>query len=499
MDVIAGRKTGGKVQGQILLNGHPATDLAIRRSTGYCEQMDVHSQSSTIREALTFSAFLRQGAGVSDSSKFDSVDTTLELLDLTPIADQIIRGSSVEQMKRLTIGVELAAQPSVLFLDEPTSGLDARSAKLIMDGFRKVADTGRTIICTIHQPSAEVFQVFDTMLLLKRGGETVFAGELGENAHKMIDYFEAIDGVEKLGDKSNPASWMLDVIGAGVGNNSKSTDFVETFKSSAQFEYLQSNLNRDGISKPSSAIPALEYGDKRAATELTQMKLLLQRFWNLYWRTASYNLTRFGERAVFYRERAAQTYNAFWYFFGSSVVEIPYTFVSVLLVMAVFYPVVGFTGAEAFFTFYLILTVYILLQEYLAELVVFVSPNAEIAEILGMVVNLITFLFSGFSPPASALPAAVKWINPLTYTLAALSTVVFGDCPGDDSNAIGCKQVANVPPSLPDEITVKEYLEINFGMKHSEIWRNFGILVGFVIFVRILTVLAMRFLNFQKK
>jgi ABC-type multidrug transport system ATPase subunit len=74
MDVIAGRKTGGKVQGQILLNGHPATDLAIRRATGYCEQMDVHSESSTIREALTFSAFLRQGVDVPDSVKLDSVN-----------------------------------------------------------------------------------------------------------------------------------------------------------------------------------------------------------------------------------------------------------------------------------------------------------------------------------------------------------------------------------------------------------------------------------------
>ncbi|ETM51056.1 hypothetical protein L914_05008 [Phytophthora nicotianae] len=110
MDVIAGRKTEGKIQGQILLNGHPATDLAIRRSTGYCEQMDVHSMASTFREALTFSAFLRQGANVPDSKKYDSVNECLVLLDMESIADQIIRGASTEQMKRLTIGVELAAQ-----------------------------------------------------------------------------------------------------------------------------------------------------------------------------------------------------------------------------------------------------------------------------------------------------------------------------------------------------------------------------------------------------
>ncbi|ETP00238.1 hypothetical protein F441_22342, partial [Phytophthora nicotianae CJ01A1] len=219
MDVIAGRKTGGKITGKILLNGYEATDLAIRRCTGYCEQMDVHSEAATIREALTFSSFLRQDASIPDAKKYDAVNEAIELLGLEDIADQIIRGSSVEQMKRLTIGVELAAQPSVIFLDEPTSGLDARSAKLIMDGVRKVADSGRTIICTIHQPSSEVFYLFDSLLLLKRGGETVFYGNLGKNCRNLVDYFESIPGVAPLPKGYNPATWMLECIGAGVGNS----------------------------------------------------------------------------------------------------------------------------------------------------------------------------------------------------------------------------------------------------------------------------------------
>ncbi|GMF60105.1 unnamed protein product [Phytophthora fragariaefolia] len=137
-------------------------------------------------------------------------------------------------MKRLTIGVELAAQPSVIFLDEPTSGLDARSAKLIMDGVRKVANSGRTIICTIHQPSSEVFYLFDSLLLLKRGGETVFFGELGKKCCNLIDYFEGIPGVAPLPVGYNPATWMLECIGAGVGNtDANNTDFVNCFRNSA--------------------------------------------------------------------------------------------------------------------------------------------------------------------------------------------------------------------------------------------------------------------------
>ncbi|KAI9916477.1 hypothetical protein PsorP6_016802 [Peronosclerospora sorghi] len=556
MDVIAGRKTGGKITGQILLNGYPATDIAIRRSTGYCEQMDIHSESATIREALTFSAFLRQGVNVPDSYKYDSVNECLDLLDLHPIADQIIRGSSVEQMKRLTIGVELAAQASVLFLDEPTSGLDARSAKLIMDGVRKVANTGRTVVCTIHQPSAEVFSVFDCLLLLKRGGETVFAGELGKKARDMIAYFESIEGVAKLEENYNPATWMLEVIGAGVGNsNGANTDFVSVFQASKQFETLQSNMDRDGVTRPSPDVPELTYTDKRAATELTQAKFLLQRFFRMYWRTASFNLTRFfvsgllgivfsityvgakftsysginsgmgmlymaiaflgissfnsalpiasQERAVFYRERAAETYNAFWYFFSSSVTEIPYTFVAVLLFMATFYPIVGFTGFGTFLTFWLTLSLHVILQAYIGEFLVFLLPNAEVAQILGMLLALIFLLFMGFSPPAGELPKGYKWlyhIVPQKYAFAAVAMIVFGNCPTSGTGKhIGCQVMTNIPPSLPSDLTVTKYLKTVFLMKHSEIWRNIGIVFAFILLLRVLALLAMRFVNHQKR
>ncbi|CAI5729553.1 unnamed protein product [Hyaloperonospora brassicae] len=555
MDVIAGRKTGGTIGGHILLNGVPATDLAIRRSTGYCEQMDIHCESATFREALTFSAFLRQGADVPDSQKYDSVNECLELLDLHPIADQIVRGSSVEQMKRLTIGVELAAQPSVLFLDEPTSGLDARSAKLIMDGVRKVANTGRTIVCTIHQPSTEVFGVFDSLLLLKRGGETVFAGELGENACKMIAYFESIDGVEKLPDNYNAATWMLEVIGAGVGNSNGAKDFVKVFQESRQFEILQANMDRDGVTRPSADLPELIFTDKRAATEMVQMTMLMQRFIRMYWRTPSYNLTRFGlffilglvfgityvdseytsytginsglgmlfcvtsflgfiafssvipvaseDRLSFYRERASQTYNALWYFVASTLVEIPYVFIGTMFFMAPYFPMVGFTGAATFFAFWLHLSMHLLWQTYFGQLMSYLLPTVEVASIFGVLLQTICFLFCGFNPPGNSIPSGYEWlyhITPHKYSLALVASLVFGDCPSDgDGSEDGCQVLTGVPPSLPATLTVKGYLESVFLMKHSEIYENFGITLGFIVLFCLLALLTLRFVNHQKK
>uniref|UniRef100_H3H1R1 ABC transporter domain-containing protein n=1 Tax=Phytophthora ramorum TaxID=164328 RepID=H3H1R1_PHYRM len=554
MDVIAGRKTGGRIRGEILLNGHPATELAIRRSTGYCEQMDIHSDASTFREALTFSAFLRQGADVPDSQKYDSVNECLELLDLNPIADQIIRGSSMEQMKRLTIGVELAAQPSVLFLDEPTSGLDARSAKLIMDGVRNVADTGRTIVCTIHQPSAVVFKVFDSMLLLKRGGEMVFFGELGSKASELVNYFEAIDGVAKLELGYNPATWMLEVIGAGVDNSkADATDFVASFKESDKYVQLQTNLDQEGFTRPSPSLPALTFDRKRAASSVTQATFLIKRFFDLYWRTASYNLTRFiisvilgllfgityvgaeyssyqginsgmgmiymaasyitfitfngvlpityQERVVFYRERAAQTYNAFWYFVGSTLVEIPYCFLATLIFLVIFYPMVGFTGVGNFFTFWFCLSLLVLMQGYFGQLLVYALPNLDVAPVFASLINTIFILFTGMNPPAAQLPRGYVWLYRLTpnkYTFASLTAIVFAACDGD-GNGPGCQQMTGTPPTLADGTTVEEYMDSLFWIKHSEIWSNCAYVVAWIVLIRVLALLSLRYVNHQKR
>jgi len=106
------------------------------------------------------------------------------LLELKDLADCFVGqaatndGLSSEQRKRLTIAVELVANPSVLFLDEPTSGLDAKAAEIVMRVVSKVAATGRTVICTIHQPSAQIFGMFDKLLLLKRGGRTCYMGDV---------------------------------------------------------------------------------------------------------------------------------------------------------------------------------------------------------------------------------------------------------------------------------------------------------------------------------
>ncbi|CAI0431157.1 unnamed protein product [Linum tenue] len=101
-------------------------------------------------------------------------------------------GLSREQRKRLTIAVELVANPSIIFMDEPTSGLDARAAAVVMRTVRNTVDTGRTVVCTIHQPSIDIFESFDEMLLMKQGGKIIYGGQLGLHSRTLVDYFQTI-------------------------------------------------------------------------------------------------------------------------------------------------------------------------------------------------------------------------------------------------------------------------------------------------------------------
>ncbi|KAG6963130.1 hypothetical protein JG688_00008280 [Phytophthora aleatoria] len=566
MDVIAGRKTGGRIAGKILLNGYEANDLAIRRCTGYCEQMDVHSEAATIREALTFSSFLRQDASIPDAKKYDSVNECIELLGLEDIADQIIRGSSVEQMKRLTIGVELAAQPSVIFLDEPTSGLDARSAKLIMDGVRKVADSGRTIICTIHQPSSEVFYLFDSLLLLKRGGETVFYGNLGKKCRNLIDYFEGVPGVAPLPKDYNPATWMLECIGAGVNNSAADElDFVDYFSKSSYYEQLKTSMAKEGITVPSPDLLEIVFDQKRAASSATQMKFVVTRFFQTYWRTPSYTLTRlimslflaliFGivfinpeyasyaglssgvgmvfmaalflsmmafnsvipltssERPSFYRERASQTYNAFWYWFGATLVEIPWCFASGLMFTVVLYPLAGFTEFLTGILFWVAISLTVFMQVSLGQFFTYAMPTEEVAAIIGMLFNSTLMMFMGYNPPASSIPQGHQWlytISPQKFPMCILVALVFTKCdtlPTWDETTqsyinvgsdLGCQPMANAPATI-NHTTLKEYTESYYGFKYDEIAQNFGIVLGCIALFRVWGLLALRFINHQKR
>ncbi|KAA0151571.1 hypothetical protein FNF29_04495 [Cafeteria roenbergensis] len=221
LNTLAGRTvTQGHVMGSIILGGTAIAATQLRPRVGYCEQFDRHLATATVREALEFSAWMRRGHAATHANVMAAVDEALDLLELRPVEHRAIGdekagwGLSRGERKRVTIGVELVADPSVLFLDEPTTALSSTQARDVARVIRRVADSGRTVVCTLHQPSAGVWSAMDDLLLLARGGYTVYYGPLGPGSRTMVDYLESLPGSHPLPDGMNPADYMLDVIGS---------------------------------------------------------------------------------------------------------------------------------------------------------------------------------------------------------------------------------------------------------------------------------------------
>lgn len=214
------------------------------------EQMDVHEGNTTVREAMRFSAYLRQPFHVTKEEKDAYVEDMIELLELQDLSEAMVCGLGVEARKRLTIGVELASKPELLlFLDEPTSGLDAQSAWNLVRFLRKLADSGQAILCTIHQPSSLLFESFDRLLLLGKGGNTIYFGDIGEDSHVMREYFARYGA--SCPTTVNPAEYMLEAIGAGITPRIGDRDWKDIWLDSPECARTKTEI--EDIKRESSA------------------------------------------------------------------------------------------------------------------------------------------------------------------------------------------------------------------------------------------------------
>jgi ABC-type multidrug transport system ATPase subunit/ABC-type multidrug transport system permease subunit len=295
LDVLANRKNIGVITGDKLVDGKPP-GIAFQRGTSYAEQLDVHEPAQTVREALRFSADLRQPFETPQAEKYAYVEEVISLLEMEDMADAIIgdpeTGLAVEQRKRVTIGVELAAKPDLLlFLDEPTSGLDSQSAFNIIRFLRKLAAAGQAILCTIHQPNSALFENFDRLLLLQRGGQCVYFGDIGKDAHVLLDYFHR-NGADCPPD-ANPAEWMLDAIGAGQAPRIGKRDWADIWADSPEFAQVKQEIARmkeERLAEVGSVEPVVQ---KEYATPLWHQIKLVNKRQNLsFWRTPNYGFTR---------------------------------------------------------------------------------------------------------------------------------------------------------------------------------------------------------------
>ncbi|MEW5297917.1 MAG: hypothetical protein WDW36_001095 [Sanguina aurantia] len=597
MDVIAGRKTVGEITGDIWVNGKPKDQRAWSRVMGYVEQNDIHSPAPTVVESLIFSSRLRLPKSVSDDKVRQYVAEVMDIVDLTDIQyNQVgmsgVSGLSVEQRKRLTIAVELVANPSVVFMDEPTSGLDARAAQIVMRAVRNVARSGRTVMVTIHQPSIEIFESFDQLLLIQRGGFTTYFGPLGDASSTLINYLQAVPGTQPLLSGFNPATWMLEVTGGSMATTvvAVAADWPAIYAASAVAEEVRDRVRgvvdrdlRQGQRSHRSLGPFRNTHTRRTrpknsrvlvvsqVAELmntdadhhkghdglvvssqyamdfgTQTKALLTKFMITYWRSPGYNVTRLGmtlvvallygaiyyrlallpnpaafadvqnslgvmyssgnflgmtnlmsamavigyERIVFYRERGSSMYDPFAYGLAIATVEIPYLLAQATMFVPIVYFMVGFTPtAWQFFYYFIVLFETVAFYTIFGQFLVYVTPSQAIAQVLGGASNFLFNIFMGYVIVNPAIPGGWEWMNrfaPTTWILYGLGTSQLGD----DQTPLDNQGTTT---------TVAQFLQDHWGYHYYMRWYIVAIVAAYIIFVRVSSILALKYINFLKR
>ena len=507
MDVLAQRKTEGTITGSILVDGRPLP-VSFQRSAGYCEQLDVHEPYATVREALEFSALLRQSRDIPDAEKLGYVDTVIDLLELHDLEHSLIgrvgAGLSVEQRKRVTIGVELVAKPSILiFLDEPTSGLDGQAAFNTLRFLKKLAAAGQAVLCTIHQPSAQLFAQFDTLLLLTKGGKTVYFGDIGDNAATIKDYFER-NGAP-CPPHANSAVHMIDVVS---GSLSRGRDWHRVWMDSPEHTAVVSELDlmiEHAASKPPGTV---DDGHEFATTYATQTKLVTQRMNIALYRNTEYIVNKFvlhissalfngftfwmigdsvadlqnvlftvfnfifvapgviaqlqplfiERRDIFEtREKKSKMYHWAPFVTGLIVSEIPY-----LVICAVFYYVCWYYTAglpadsnkagAAFF----VMLMYELMYTGIGQFIAAYAPNAVFASLVNPLLIGVLVSFCGVLVPYAQITAFwrywIYWLNPFTYLMGSLLVFTMFDRP------VNCRESELAVFDTPNGQTCASYL-----------------------------------------
>ncbi|KAL9677576.1 hypothetical protein QQ045_005809 [Rhodiola kirilowii] len=231
LDALSGRLSGNvAMTGNVLLNGKKARlDYG---GVAYVTQEDSFLGTLTVRETLMYSANLRFPSTMTKQDIDGIVEGTIQEMGLQDCADRLIgnwhlRGISGGEKKRLSIGLETLTRPSLLFLDEPTSGLDSASAFFVVQTLRSISRQGKTVVSSIHQPSSEVFALFDDLFLLS-GGETVYFGE----ASSAVEFFR--EAGFPCPSRRNPSDHFLRCVNSDFDAVTKT--LIESFRMAASFK-----------------------------------------------------------------------------------------------------------------------------------------------------------------------------------------------------------------------------------------------------------------------
>jgi len=485
LNILAGR-TYAKgplfVEADVHLDSFPVdpTRRSVQKQIAFVAQEDSLQATCTPREAIKFSAKLRLPRSMTEDQLDALTNKMLIELSLEDCADTylggpLIKGCSGGQKKRTSVGVELVTKPALVFLDEPTSGLDSYSAMQLVELLNKVAKAGSSVLVTIHQPASEVFNSFDSLILLNQG-RVMYQGGV-----EKVPLFFADRGFA-LPINHNPADWVMAVAQQQSVEDLEKAGFFE----SCTFEdHVTDKLSTKEVDVLGFTIKGVDPGKpERGVTIWTQTKLLYARecrnvyrdkvgmairlgitgFLNLIFGVIFLDVGRnsndvainvqskygavvmllissmFGaaqpalmaipeERPLFLREYSTDHYSIFGYFLSKLTVEAAVTLLQVFVGNIISFYLIGFT--INFGLFLLIVYALAMASSAVAVFLGCLAESPRMAQELLPLVFVPQMLFAGFFVGLELVPVWLRWIQyicSLSYGVRLGLIAQFRDC-----------------------------------------------------------------------
>jgi len=494
------------ISGDVFANGHKINPREFRKNVAYVMQEDHILGTATVREAIDFSARLR--TPYSEKKRKVLVDQILEQLKLTKCEDtyigtSLLRGVSGGEKKRTSVAIELITKPNLLFLDEPTSGLDSYSAFVVTKILKNLNDTGCSVVATLHQPSSEIFYLFDDVIILHEG-EFVYSGPVAN----LKSYFK------ELG-KPAPENFSLCDHAIFTVQQSEDLELVQMVEHWKTKRFLSEIKEEDPVENESyrksfctqlAIVSQREFRDITRdwppivfGTCLTAFMGLLVSFCfyqvgtehepsldNLKSRTGAalqiaisamfgsaqpVLLTFQFRRPVFIREYSSGQYGVVPYFLSKFVAEIPKTLLLSIVQFLVAYWIMALNGRIYVFVLYSFLLS--MASSSLALLIGCIMPSVETAIAVSPLIFVPQILFSGLFIGIDKIPEFLRWINWVCSLKYGLSLIL-------------------IEEFEKENVAWRAGIEASFNLKFDD-WANYiYVLIGLIIGFRIIAALILK-------